>query len=147
MATENPYAAPEAQVADAAPTLVDTPEEIIKKIRHAWVAALVSGTVTLIAVVLSVSGTPVLGYTAWEFIDAAFIFGLAFGIYKKSRTCALIILVYFIASKINIMVETGKPSGLIMGLLFAYFFWEGVTGTFAYHKHRKKQLDLQEHRG
>ena len=145
MATENPYKSPEAVVSEPPPlaTAFAVPEEVLKKIKHAWIAALFSGAITSLVVLISLMGTQILGFSAWELIDVAMILALAFGIYKKSRTCAVLMLVYFVASKILIMVETGKPSGAVMGLLFAYFFWQGVSGTFAYHRLLKKQVSTQ----
>ena len=153
METENPYAAPHAEVAEVAevaePKLspVEVPSEILKKIKQAWIAAIFSGSITLIAVLVSLAGTQILSYTAWELIDVVCIIGLGFGIYKKSRTCAVIMLIYFVSSKILIMVETGKPAGLLVGLLFAFFFWQGVSGTFAYHKFMNSQLARNASRG
>ena len=139
MATEDPYIAPAASVSD--PTS-DVPDDILKKIKHGWVAALFSAGVTLVVTLIAMSGTEILGFSAWELFDVALILGLAFGIYKKSRTCAVLMLIYFIASKVLIMAETGKPTGIPMALVFAYFFWQGVSGTFAYHKLKKHQLAL-----
>jgi hypothetical protein len=51
-------------------------------------------------------------------------------------------LVNFIAAKIILMVGAGKPSGLLVALSFAYYFWQGVVGTFAYQK-----LNAQGNRG
>lgn len=110
------------------------PAEILTQIKHAWVAGLFSAAVTLIVTLVAMSGTPILGFSAWELIDVALVLGLTFGIYRKSRTCAVVMLVYFLISKIMIVAETGKPTGLVMGFIFLYFYWHGVTGTFAYHR-------------
>jgi len=135
MTPENPYPAP---TADAVDPVSDIPAEILKKIRNAWIAAVVSGCVTLAVILLSISGVVNLfGFSAWELIDVALVFGLAFGIYKKNRICAVVMLVYFIASKIFLISLTGKLTGVPMAVFFGYFFWQGVSGTFAYHKHRK----------
>jgi serine/threonine-protein kinase len=88
---------------------------------------------------LAVSGTSIIGYTQWELIDAALIGGLTFGIYKKSRSCAVIMLLYFIGAKIYAMVETGKPSGLLLAAIFVYYYAKGVHGTFQYQAWRKAQ--------
>lgn len=131
METENPYIAPVAPVMDPDP---EVPDAILKKIKHAWVAALISASITLLVTVLAMSGTQILGFSAWELLDVGLILGLALGIYKKSRTCAVLMLAYFIISKIILMVESGKPSGIGLALVFIYFYWQGVSGTFAYHK-------------
>lgn len=131
MDTGNPYTAP---ATTSTVSIRDVPEEILKKIKHAWVAAVVSGCITLVATLVAMSGTDILGFSAWELIDVALIFGLAFGIYRKSRTCAVIMFVYFIASKILITMQTGRPSGIPLALVFGYCFWQGIAGTFAYHR-------------
>jgi serine/threonine-protein kinase len=131
MESGNPYTAP---ATTSAVSIRDVPEEILKKIKHAWVAAVISGCITLVVTLVAMSGTDILGFSAWELIDVALIFGLAFGIYKKSRACAVIMFVYFIASKILLMMQTGRPTGVPLAIIFAYYFWQGIAGTFAYHK-------------
>jgi serine/threonine-protein kinase len=83
---------------------------------------------------MAMSGTAVRGFDAWSLLDVALIFGLSFGIYKKSRVCAVLMLAYFIVSKIVLMLEAGKPSGLLVALIFAYFYVQGIRGTVAFHK-------------
>jgi hypothetical protein len=136
MATENPYSAPAAQIAD--PTL-EIPEDIRKKIKNAWVAAVISGSITLVVTLVAMSGTDILGFSAWELVDVGLIFLLAFGIYQRSRACAVAMLAYFVLSKIFIMVESGRPSGIPLAIVFIYFFWQGVSGTFAYHKLKSRK--------
>jgi serine/threonine-protein kinase len=131
MTTDDPYTSSSERYRHSPPVV---PPDILKKIKHAWIAAVISGSITLIFTVIAISGTDVLGASAWTFLDVALIFGLAFGIFKKSRTCAVIMLTYFVLSKVSISIETGKLNGLGLGILFAYFYWEGVSGTFAYHK-------------
>lgn len=131
--TENPYEAPQAPVRDIAPA-VTISAEVAKRIQHAWIAALISGTVTLAAALFAIFGTSILGFSAWELIDAALIFGLAYGIYRKSRTCAVIMFIYFLGSKILIMVEAGPSAGIVMAVVFLYYFWQGVRGTYEYHR-------------
>ena len=147
MEPHNPYTAPGAQIAEPEKEAIEVPSEILKKIRQAWIAALFTAGITVVVIVISIAGEPILVYTAWEFFDVALVLGLGFGIYKKSRTCAVLMLVYFVASKILIMVETGKPAGLFMGLLFAFFYWQGVSGTFAYHKFIAMQFKRTASRG
>jgi len=137
MTTENPYIPPSATVADP---IINVPADILKKIRNAWIAALFSAGATLAITLLAMSGMKIMGFSEWELLDVALILGLAIGIYFKSRTCAVLMLVYFVASKIFIMVESGKPTGALMAAVFIYFYWQGVAGTFAYHKFRKSQL-------
>lgn len=127
----NPYAAPSAKVSDPA---IEIPEAVRKQIKTAWVAGCVSGALTLVATLIAMSGTAILGLDAWSLFDVGLIFGLSYGIYRKSRACAVLMLLYFIASKILIIVQTGQPNGVVMALVFAYCFWQGVAGTYAYRK-------------
>src|SRR3546814_18658066 len=99
MATENPYSAPVARVSDPETTKIEVPDEILKKIKHGWVAALFSAGVTLAVTLLAMSGTEMLGFYAWELFDVALILGLAFGIYKKSRTGDVLLLTFSLFAK------------------------------------------------
>ena len=47
---------------------------------------------------------------------------------------ATLMLAYFVLSKVLIMIDTGKPSGLVLGLLFAIFYFRAMTATFRYHR-------------
>ena len=118
---------------NSSPTAV--PVEVLKKIKTAWIAGLISTAFTLIVTLLAVFGVRLLGFDAWEFVDVALLVGLTYGIYRKSRACAVLMVIYFVASKILLFIQTGKPSGIVLGLVFAYFYVQGVVGTFAYHKH------------
>jgi hypothetical protein len=59
------------------------PDAIRKKIRLAWGAGLVSAAVTLIFVLIAVSGTSLLGFGLAQLLDVAVILGLSFGIYRE----------------------------------------------------------------
>jgi serine/threonine-protein kinase len=132
--TLDPYAPPKAKLADVVASEPTVPANVLKNIKVAWIAGTISGVITLLVTVFAIFGQSILGFTAWELFDVALIFGLAFGIYKKSRTCAILMFIYFVSAKILIMSETGKADGLLMGLLFAYFFARGIQGTFQYHR-------------
>lgn len=136
MSLENPYQAPTVAVEKVS---FAVPEEIAKKIKNAWCAALFSASVTLIFVILAISGNSVLGISAWESLDVVLILGLAYGIYKKSRTCAVAMLVYFIGAKIILFSQTGSASGLALAVVFVYFYFNGILGTFAYHRLKKEE--------
>ena len=136
--SNNPYEAPNADVEDVPPAF-EIPEEVEKRIRNAVGAGIFSGGITALACVGAVLlGHPVLGLDAWGFVDVALILGLTFGIYKKSRTCALIMFVYFVGTKILQIVTTQAYSGLILGLIFSYLYLMGMIGTFQYHKLKRE---------
>lgn len=131
MSTKTPFGTPEPFIHDPARAV---PEEVLKQIKTAWVAALFSACATLVFTVLAISGTEIAGFSAWQLFDVALVVAMAIGIYLKSRVAAVLMFVYFVGSKIIFMVQTGAPSGLLMGLIFSYFFWQGISGTFAYQK-------------
>lgn len=109
-------------------------EQAEKAIKTAWNAGIVSGVLTLIVTLVAMAGHDFMGFSAWNLLDVAVIAGLTFGIYRKSRTCAVVMLVYFIGSKLLIWSETRSVSGLPMALIFSWFFYQGIRGTFAWHE-------------
>lgn len=135
MDTPNPYRIPDAAIVDRGrPWERDVPEAIIRPIKHGWVAACVSGAMTLLVVLLAMrGGDSGLGFDAWNLVDVGLIAVLAFGIHKRSRTAATLMFLYFVLSKILIMVETGQPSGLVLGLVFAIFYFRAMVATYRYH--------------
>jgi hypothetical protein len=126
------------QTGTPAPLPPDTLRELaiddaLRKIKIAWVAGIVSGVITLAVTLLSMSGTRLFGFNAWSFLDVALIFGLTFGIYRKSRVCAVVMLVYFVLSKIYLWTITPSFIGLLVSLIFLFCYAQGVIGTFRYH--------------
>ena len=121
--TDSVYKPPESELDTQ--VKCDIPEEILKKIKHGWIAAIVSGVMTFLVVLLTIN--------TGALIDVVLIFILAFGIYKKSRFAATFMLLYFLLSKIWIIVETGKPSGF-WSLIFLYFYFQAMVATYRYHK-------------
>lgn len=130
MQPRNPYAAPTAAAVESAP---EVPVEINQHIRNAWIAACISGALTLVVTLVSMSGPQVLGAGAWTMVDVALIFGLAYGIWRKSRVCAVLMLAYFLMSKIWMVVETGQFQGSFVALIFLYYYLRGAIATFKYH--------------
>lgn len=78
--------------------------------------------------------------SALGFVDTALVFGLAFGIHKKSRACAVVMLIYFGISKAIQLVELGGTLVTVpVALICLYYYWMGVVGTFEYHKYIRNQ--------
>ena len=112
----------------------EVPEDILKKTRQAAVAGSISCGITLLFTLIAIAGTSMLGFTAWQFVDVALIAGLAFGIYRKSRVCAVLMLVYFVGAKIYMIMQgNAKGAGLVVAAIFLYYYVLGVQGTFQYH--------------
>ncbi|TRV47309.1 MAG: hypothetical protein EWV53_01420 [Microcystis panniformis Mp_MB_F_20051200_S9] len=97
------------------------------QIKPAWITGTILGVINLLVTLFL--------NNPYVFIDVVLYFVLSFGIYKKSRICAVIMLGYYIASRIFFWeVLKGNPLVLIVSIAFIYFLWQGVQGTFAYHK-------------
>jgi hypothetical protein len=112
-----------------------TIEKALKAIKTAYIAALISATLTLIASLVAFAGHTLDGLISpWMFLDAILIYVLAIGLYKKSRICTTSILLYWIAVKMLAFIQNGTVGSVPVALLFTYFFFMGVVGTFYYHK-------------
>ncbi len=108
-----------------------------KLIRNAWIAGVVSGAIILIAMSTGIIPSDVRVYAI---IYVFLFFGLSFGIYKHSRACAVIMVIFLIAGKIeNVISRQSSPGMVYVGvvIIFLYFYCQGVRGTFAYHKLKK----------
>jgi len=132
--SENPYAPPTANVTDVS-IAPEIPPEVLTKIKNAWIVGLISAGITLVFAALAIGGVSFAGvFTPWQLIDVALVLGLCYGVYRKSRTCATILLLHFAISKIMIFTATGKFQGVVMAVIFLYYYTLGVHGTFVYHK-------------
>ena len=98
-------------------------------IKSAWIAAIVSAGFTLIAAVTGLFGLDL--SALWIVIV---MLGLAFGIYKKNRACAVILFVYWVVGAIWEIAVSGLTGSLPLGIVFAICFFWGIRGTFAYHR-------------
>lgn len=136
---QNPYESPGSSLDQAAS--IDVPEEIKKKIKNAWVAGIISIALTIVVTLISLYGTSIMGL-GWEaFVDVGLMCIFTYGIYRNSRTCALLMLMFFLLNKIVMFMESGSISGLPIALLFLWFYSQGVIGTFQYRSHVKKSLN------
>ena len=112
-------------------------KEAEAQIKFARQAGIVYRTLSLIGVLLSLAGYDFTGWIdASGLIDVCLIFGLSFGIYKKSRVAAVIMLVYFSRSQTWIVIVL-KRFPAIISWLFLILFLRGVQGTFTYRKPSK----------
>ena len=134
----NPYKAPTVKI-DAEEWELETPPKIAMKIKGAWITGLVSAGITLLFVGFAMMGKSMLGVDAWALIDVALMAGLSYGVYRKSRTCAILLLALFALNKVLMYMESRAVSGLLLTVLFFYFFIQGVVGTFQFHRWKREQ--------
>ena len=98
-----------------------------------WIAGAIAGLATLIF-----SLTSSYGLTHYNLVDAALLFGLAYGIYRHSRICAVLALAYHILNRL--MIFSGQnvpPIAIVLTLMFAALYVLGVIGTFVHHARRR----------
>jgi len=107
-------------------------------IRNAWIAGAISAAVTLgfsFAGSYSEEIRHKYGFDTWTLFDVAIILGLTYGIFRKSRFCALTMLLYFAISKLVMYAHAGKFSGGLVTLLFGYFYYRGTLAAFELQEH------------
>lgn len=118
-------------------------EEAIKATKKGAIAACISGTLTLVIVVIAIFSNNLDALALWNdpanLFDIILIFACAYGIYKKSRTAAIVLFIHFIISKIVISIETGKVTGIFISFVFLYFYGKAIQGAFAYKKIEKAE--------
>ena len=98
------------------------------------------------AAVIDGCGGAYIGFSASSPLNlavAALFFGLGYGIYIGSRTCAVIALAFFAFQRISmydvaVALEQAHGGGVLMGFwisaaLFTVLYALGVAGTFAWH--------------
>ncbi len=107
------------------------PEAVIQQ---AWQLGIACGLFTLAAGLIAFSGHPLFGYTVWNLLDAAVIFLLSFGVYKKSRFCALLLFLYYVASSIFLIIDNRQYAAIAAQVVFSSYLLRGVQGTFVFHR-------------
>ncbi|WP_181357555.1 hypothetical protein [Stenomitos frigidus] len=115
------------------------------QIKFAWQGGIVHGTINLVFILLALTGYDFF-IRLTELIDISkllisvllnvcLIFVLSFGIYKKSRVSAVVILIYLASSQAWEVIELRRIPG-ILSWFFLIAYVGGVQGTFSYHKLR-----------
>jgi hypothetical protein len=109
-----------------------------KHVTGAWMAASISAGLTLILGVLALAGVEAVpGFDAWILFDAAILAGLAFGVAKRSRLCAVILVLYGVFNEVYMALSGQRAS--ILRLIFIYFYIRGAIQIFQDH-HRNHAM-------
>ena len=100
-----------------------------------WVAGVIAGFFTTLCVM-----TGCFGLNKYNLVDMALLFGLAYGVYRRSRTCAVLLLAYDVASQAMLLSRGRQPSAvaLVSAAIFFTAYALGVIGTFVSHAHGAK---------
>jgi hypothetical protein len=129
----NPFATPPASATARPVPAIDLDDENAKHIRNAWIAGIVSTAMTCVVWLIFSSEIKTDGVN-FLWVDVLLMGGLTFGVYKKSRAAATVLFLYFVASKIMLWVDAGKPTGLALGIVFGILYFRGMVATYDYHR-------------
>jgi len=121
-------------VHDTDPLAAATPGygNALSHIRNAVIAGFVSTALTVVF-----AATGFMGMDAWSLIDATIILGLTIGVWNRNRGCAIALFVVWVLEKLFQFVSApGSIVGIPIAIAFAVFFYQGISGTFEYHRWR-----------
>jgi serine/threonine-protein kinase len=97
-------------------------------------AATISAGMTSLFSLLAAAGViTVEGVDAWNLIDAALLAGLAYGVWRRSRVCAALLLVYGVASEVLFAFDQTARFSLLR-IVFIYFYLRGAIQIFRDHR-------------
>jgi len=113
----------------------EIPKVITKKIKYSLVIGIIWGSISLILIILAFTKQLELEDKIWPIFNTIIVFGLTYGIYKKNRYCATGLLSYYILNFLGLyfMGQTNLYL-FFFNVLIVYLLFEGVRGTFKYHK-------------
>jgi len=115
--------------------------------RGAWGCFLIAAFNAVLAGISLWSDKPVLGIDAWAFVDVLICLIAGWRIWRLSRIWAVLMLVYFIITKLY-MIALGPPipssaagfaGASFMVVVITVVLIGSVRGTFAYHAIKKKE--------
>jgi hypothetical protein len=113
-------------------------ESCAKAIKNGGIAAMISAAITgvfAIAAFFTNSSNKDLNYflDPWLLVDVVLIVVLGIFIFRKSRTAATLMVIYFVGSKLLMWAEMGEPKGLPMAIIFLFFYVTAMRGTYIWH--------------
>lgn len=118
-------------------------------IKAAMICGIVSSALTLVITAIAIYKGQIdfagIQANALMLIDVGLLVGLTIGLAFKSRTCAVLMLAYFVLSKYMQWSRDLNPASIVVGVLFLYFYFQGARGTFAYHKLKKEEANQPVH--
>lgn len=118
-------------------------EKALQATKTGAILACISASLTLVITIFAIWNNSSGKIGIWNdptvFLDVVVILILAYGIYRKSLTAAVVMFFYFLFSKIIIAMETGRPTGIVLGLFFLYFFGKAIQGAYVLQRIEKAE--------
>jgi hypothetical protein len=103
----------------------------------AWIAAVVSGTVTLAWCIFTLAdGGEIDSVLVSGFVNAALIYFLAYWVARNSRTAIVVLIAHLLIFKLYTYWSTGGTGALIGLAIFGYFYVRGAIAIFEHHRPR-----------
>ena len=89
-----------------------------------------AGVITAVAIGLGDPGTSYFGL-----IDISIFLALAYGVYRKSRTAAIILFAYHLLNRVTVYLQTAELGDVfnVATITYGVIFFLGILGAFAHH--------------
>lgn len=116
-----------------------TTQDVNNAVRLACIAGVIAGGMLLFSAWMTGQRTGYNVSALFGLFSGAVMIGLAYGLTRYSRACAVALLLLYTGGKLAVVLtQTGRVSVLtgILAVAFVYAFVRGVQGTFAHHVHK-----------
>jgi len=143
MATDdlNPYRTPKADVSRPEnSTKIVLPAKIQGQIMQGVVTGIVLTLFAAWQTAMSLGNSHINPYSLTYTLVVG---GLTFGLYKRNRVCAILLLGMYVGDRLLGLIGGIPPASLILPVLFAWLFLRGTIGTFAAHT-LQQQADMTQ---
>jgi hypothetical protein len=117
---------------------IEDKESCAKAIKNGGIAAMISAGISAlfgIAGFFTSSDDQELKYVLdpWILVDVVLIVVLGIFVFRKSRVASTLLFIYYTAGKCFQWYELGKPSGLLMAMIFVLYYFTAMRGTYLWH--------------
>jgi hypothetical protein len=102
-----------------------------------WASLIVAVGTAALATICLITKHDIGPLNAWSFIDSIFYAFCAWRIKKMSRTFSVIVFLVYTVDRIMLFKNAGMHAFVAPALIMLLFFFNGIRGTFAYHKFLK----------
>jgi hypothetical protein len=122
-------------------------ESCAQAIKNGGIAAMVSAALSSafgIAGFFTSSSNKDLNYLLdpWILADVALLVVLGIFVFRKSRVAATLLVIYFVSAKGLMWYELGKPSGLLMAIVFFLYYITAMRGTYLWHSQYRDSANI-----
>ncbi|MCA9982649.1 MAG: hypothetical protein KDE09_04095 [Anaerolineales bacterium] len=109
---------------------LNSEQEANRGLRDAWRMGLLAAAISLTLTIVYASGPGLAHVDPWAWLDVVILVVLSFAVRQGSRVGAVLLLLYYLVSKIVFWVDEHAFIGVPLAIFFVYFFWQGVRAAF-----------------